>query len=169
MNLNLEKNSTHNRIIITGKGGAGKDFLRRKLEAKGWKYGVLYTSRPARTNEKYGTDYFFVTNEQFNDLKETSQLVESSVFAHGWQYGTALHIWETCNLFVMSPNSLRQVKEKFGLDNTFVIYLNTPEDVRRVRLSSRQDADSAERRLLTDKEDFENFKNYDIKITDPDF
>jgi guanylate kinase len=157
------------KIIITGKGGSGKDFLRKKLESKGWKYGILYTSRPARSNEKFGSDYYFVTDQQFNELKESSKLVESSQFAHGWQYGTGLLIWQSCNLFVMSPNSLRQVKEKFGLEDTFVIYLNTPEDVRRSRLSSRQDADSAERRLLSDKEDFLNFKDYDIVITDPNF
>lgn len=157
------------KIIIVGPGGSGKDFLRRKLESKGWKYGVLYTSRPARTNEKYGTDYFFVNDQQFNDLKEANQLVEFSVFAHGWQYGTAQHIWETCNLFVMSPNSLRQVKEKYGLSDIFVIYLNTPEDVRRERLAQRQDADSVDRRLRTDAEDFLNFSDFDIKITDPNF
>lgn len=168
MNLNLEKNS-NSKIICVGPGGSGKDFLRRKLESKGWKYGVLYTSRPARTNEKYGEDYFFVNDQQFNDLKEANQLVEFSIFAHGWQYGTAMHIWETCNLFVMSPNSLRQVKEKYGLSNTFVIYLNTPEDVRRERLAQRQDADSVDRRLKTDEEDFLNFSDYDIKIIDPNF
>lgn len=69
----------------------------------------------------------------------------------------------------MSPNSLRQIKDKFGLDDTFVIYLNTPEDIRRTRLTMRQDADGVERRLLTDKADFENFTDYDIKIIDPNF
>jgi guanylate kinase len=158
-----------NKIIIVGPGGSGKDFLRRKLESKGWKYGVLYTTRPMRTSEKFGTDYFFINDQQFNDLKETNQLVEASVFAHGWQYGTSLDTWENCNLFVMSPNSLRQIKNKFTLKDVFVIYLNTPEDVRRARLASRQDADSVERRLQTDREDFDNFLDYDITIVDPSF
>lgn len=158
-----------NKIIIVGPGGSGKDFLRKKLESKGWKYGVLYTTRPMRTNEKFGTDYFFINDQQFNDLKETNQLVESSIFAHGWQYGTSLDTWNNCNLFVMSPNSLRQIKEKFTLKDVFVIYLNTPQEERRKRLSARADADGVERRLGTDKADFENFTDYDITIVDPNF
>lgn len=168
MNLNSEKNTTH-KIVICGPGGSGKDFLRKKLENKGWKYGVLYTTRPMRSNEKFGTDYFFINDQQFNDLKESSQLVEASIFAHGWQYGTSLDTWNNCNLFVMSPNSLRQIKEKFTLADVFVIYLNTPEEVRRARLMSRQDADSVDRRLYTDNADFKDFSDFDIKIIDPNF
>ena len=158
-----------NKIILVGPGGSGKDYLRKKLENKGWKYGVLYTTRPMRATEKYGIDYFFVNDDQFNDLKETDQLVEHSTFAHGWQYGTSLDTWNNCNLFVMSPNSLRQIKEKFTLSDVFVIYLNTPEEMRRARLMSRQDADSVDRRLYTDKCDFESFVDFDIKIIDPNF
>jgi len=158
-----------NKIIIVGPGGSGKDYLRKKLESKGWKYGILYTTRPMRTNEKFGVDYFFINDQQFNDLKEANQLAECSIFAHGWQYGTSLDVWNSCNLFVMSPNSLRQIKEKFSLKDVFVIYLNTPEEVRRIRLAARQDADSVERRLSTDKADFELFEDFDIKIIDPNF
>lgn len=159
----------HSKIVIVGPGATGKDFLRKKLESKGWKYGVLFTTRPSRSNEKYGVDYYFVTDEQFNDMKETNQLVEHSTFAHGWQYGTSKLIWETHNLFVMSPNSLRQIKEQFGLEDAFVIYLNVPEEIRRSRLAARQDADGVERRLKTDREDFANFTDYDIVIADPNF
>jgi guanylate kinase len=158
-----------NKMILVGPGGSGKDYLRKKLENKGWKYGVLYTTRPMRAVEKYGVDYFFVNDQQFNDLKETSQLVENSTFANNWQYGTSLDTWSNCNLFVMSPNSLRQIKEQFTLNDVFVIYLNTPEEVRRARLMSRQDADSVDRRLYTDRVDFENFVDFDIKIIDHNF
>ena len=158
-----------NKLVIVGCGGSGKDFLRKKLEAKGWKYGVLYTTRPSRANEKFGVDYFFVNDQQFNDLKETQQLVESSIFATNWQYGTSLDTWNNCNLFVMSPNSLKQIKEKFTLRDVFVIYLNTPEEIRKQRLASRQDADSVERRLHTDRLDFADFKDFDIQIQDPNF
>lgn len=161
--------NTNNKIIIVGPGGSGKDYLRKKLESKGWKYGILYTTRPMRSSEKFGVDYYFVNDTQFNYMKETNQLVESSIFAHGWQYGTSLEVWESHNLFVMSPNSLKQIKEKFGLKDTFVIYLNTPEDVRRARLTLRQDADGVERRLTTDRLDFESFSDFDIKIIDPNF
>ena len=52
----------------------------------------------------------------------------------------------------------------------FVIYLDIDEDIRRKRISRRNDnQDSVERRILSDKEDFLFFKNYDMKISDPEF
>lgn len=164
--MNLDKNS---KIICCGPGGTGKDFLRKKLEYKGWKYGVLYTTRSARSNEKFGVDYFFINDQQFEDLKQTDQLVESSYFAEKWHYGTSLDVWNNSNLFIMSPNSLKQIKEKITLNNCFVIYLNVDKEIRRHRLISRQDADSVERRLKTDEEDFKDFKDFDIQIQDPNF
>jgi hypothetical protein len=41
--------------------------------------------------------------------------------------------------------------------------------MRRERLLRRSDAHDAERRLLADAIDFENFKDYDLRITNPDF
>ena len=40
------------KIILVGRGGSGKDFMRKKLEERGFKYCVSYTSRPKRENEK---------------------------------------------------------------------------------------------------------------------
>ena len=43
-------------------------------------------------------------------------------------------------------------------------------ETRRRRISNRNDNnDSVERRLESDEKDFQNFKKYDLKITDPDF
>ena len=54
--------------------------------------------------------------------------------------------------------------------STLVIYLAIPEEIRRERMNRRVgNADSVERRIASDRKDFENFTDYDIKITDPNF
>ena len=50
-----------------------------------------------------------------------------------------------------------------------IIYLDISEDFLIERLSQRNDADSAERRLISDREDFKFFNDFDIRITDPNF
>ena len=52
----------------------------------------------------------------------------------------------------------------------FVVYLDIDRDTRESRILGRQDKnDSVTRRLDADEIDFENFKDYDLRITDPEF
>jgi len=49
----------HKRTVLVGKAASGKDHFRKVLENKGFKYAVSYTTRPPRTGEVEGKDYFF--------------------------------------------------------------------------------------------------------------
>ena len=52
----------------------------------------------------------------------------------------------------------------------FVVYLDIDRRVRESRLLGRQDKnDSITRRLDADDIDFQEYKDYDLKITDPEF
>lgn len=54
--------------------------------------------------------------------------------------------------------------------NIFVVYLNIDEDIRKNRLLNRNDLnDSILRRVYADNQDFKDFKDYDMMITDPEF
>ena len=47
---------------------------------------------------------------------------------------------------------------------------NIPEEVRRERLLNRaMPGDTLERRLIADWEDFKDFTDYDVRISNPDF
>ena len=54
-----------NKIILCGKSGSGKDHMRKKLESRGYIYGISYTTRPARACEINGKDYFFINKDSF--------------------------------------------------------------------------------------------------------
>ena len=49
------------KIVLVGKAAAGKDFFRKRMMDKGFKFGVSCTTRPIRirANEKEGQDYYF--------------------------------------------------------------------------------------------------------------
>jgi guanylate kinase len=159
------------RIILVGKAGSGKDFMRRKLESRNFKYATSYTTRPAREGEVEGKDYFFITDEQAEQMIANGEFFEYVPF-NGWIYGTTLSQWNQENdesVFIMTPTGLSHVGPH-DRKECFVIFVDIDKDVRRERLLNRNmPGDSLERRIEADELDFDNFTNYDIRITNPDF
>jgi len=150
-----------NKIIIVGPGGSGKDYLRKKFEAKGFKFGVLHTSRPQRKEEDEGRDYFFRNKEFFLDNKE--MFVQVQTF-NDWFYGLSREEFLVKDLFILSPAGLAGLSLE-DKKNSFVIYLNPPIELRKQRLSARSDVDTVDRRIWADERDFSTFSEYDIMIT----
>lgn len=153
------------KIIIVGPGGSGKDFLRKKMVERGFSYGVSFTSRPSRENEKEGIDYFF-RKEDFFEI-EKNIFLELQIF-NGWFYGISRNEFEEKNLFILDPKGVKSLSKE-QREKSFVIYINPDEEIRLVRLKNRNDADSAERRLAADRDDFFEFCDYDIMIKNEDF
>lgn len=157
------------RIIICGPGASGKDHLKRKLINKGHRPSISYTTRPPRPGEIEGEDYFFITDREFLDMIADNKFREWNKFGDkGWYYGTTQEHFDQASLFVMTPSGIAALSED-ERSNTIIIYLDIPESVRRERLMKRKDADNAERRLHTDRVDFETFTSFDIRITNSDF
>jgi dephospho-CoA kinase len=68
----------------------------------------------------------------------------------------------------MTPSGVEKLRPE-DREDSHIIYLDIPEEIRRLRLLSRRDADDVERRLAADQADFLNFADYDEQITDPFF
>ena len=158
----------HKRIILVGRAASGKDHIRKKLEDRGFKYAVSYTTRPPRTSEVDGKDYIFISEEVAQKMIQNDEFYEYVEF-NGWLYGTSREQFETDDVFIMTPTGLSHVDE-VSRKQSFVIFIDIAEDVRRQRMLARDmPGDSVERRLEADRLDFENFSNYDIRITNHDF
>jgi guanylate kinase len=153
------------KIIIVGPGGSGKDYLRKKMVSRGFKYGVSFTSRPPREGEEEGVDYYYRDNDFFKNNSDV--FLELQEF-NGWKYGISKGEFSIKNLFILSPAGLRSLPVSFR-EESFVIYLNPPEEIRVKRLKERNDADSVERRLIADRKDFFEFSDYDIVVTNENF
>jgi guanylate kinase len=152
------------RIILVGKAASGKDYARKILEKKSYTYGISYTTRPPRADEKEGLDYFFVSVEKFQDMEALDLWYEYVVF-NGWYYGTTKsQFYENCNVFIMTPKGLSHLTEN-DRNESLVIYFEIKEDIRRERMNLRQgNADSVERRIEADNVDFTDFNDYDVLI-----
>jgi guanylate kinase len=71
-------------IVISGPSGAGKDTVVQLMKERGlpFHFVVTATTRPKRTNEVEGKDYFFVTKEEFARMIENNELIEYA-FVYG--------------------------------------------------------------------------------------
>jgi guanylate kinase len=153
------------KIVIVGRGGSGKDFLRRKFESRGFKYCVSHTSRPIRSGEVEGVDYKFTDVEFFSD--NILNFYEIDEF-NGWKYGTLIDDFKNANLFIMTPRGVNNIRPE-DRANCFVIFIDPDKETIRKRLLERRDADSADRRIEADDKDFFEFSNYDMRVTNHDF
>ena len=77
-------------IIFSAPSGAGKSSLIRKLIELGEKsieLSVSATTRLPREGEIHGKDYFFISDDEFNQMRENDAFLESAI-VHGFQYAT---------------------------------------------------------------------------------
>ena len=68
-------------IVISGPSGAGKDSVIRRLKERNlpMHFVVTATTRPPRSGEKDGVDYFFLTRDQFVRMIEQDELLEHTL------------------------------------------------------------------------------------------
>ena len=158
-----------NRVVLVGKAASGKDYMRKVLEGREFKYGISYTTRPPRDGEVEGKDYYFLTREDFLEKADQDFWYECVEF-NGWYYGSSNEQFhETCNLFIMTPHGVSLIREEDRV-NTTIFYVDIPRAIREIRLGERDmPGDSTARRIEADEKDFANFTDFDIRITNHDF
>ena len=77
-------------IIFSAPSGAGKSSLIRiliELGEKSIELSVSATTRLPREGEVHGKDYFFISDDEFNQMRENDAFLESAI-VHGFQYAT---------------------------------------------------------------------------------
>jgi guanylate kinase len=156
------------RLILVGKGGAGKDYARKMCEQWfGLTYQISYTTRHPREDEQDGIDYHFIPMRVFNRMINEDKWYEHVKF-NGWNYGTTREQFYTENsVFIMTPSGLSHLSSE-DREESLVIFLDIPKEERSERMYARKaNVDSVERRLQADEIDFVDFLDYDVKISDP--
>lgn len=158
---------------IMGKSATGKDTIYSKLkeEIKKIKGIVLYTTRPIRDNEKDGVEYHFIKNEKLEEFKRANKVIEYRTYKtiYGdWTYATIddgkINLKKRNYITIGTLDSYKKMKEYYGADKVFPIYIKVDAGIRLQRALNRENSqkspkyDELCRRFLADEEDFSEEK-----------
>ena len=161
-------------FVVMGKSASGKDTIfqelskRLKSEVKTF---VGYTTRPIRSGEENGREYYFVDTETLKQLTKEGKVIECRNYntVHGiWSYFTVddgqIDLKHNDYIFIGTLEAYNQMKAYFGSEALSPIYVEVEPGERLKRALKREEKQEipkyAElcRRYLADEEDFSDEK-----------
>ena len=160
-------------FYIMGKSSSGKDTIFKELKKRhpDLKTVVLYTTRPIRSGEKDGEDYFFVDEEVLKEMEEKNKIIEMRTYyteCGVWKYFTAddgqIDLNHNSYLVIGTLESFKDMCEYFGKECLVPIYIEVNDGLRLERALKREQSQDepkyAEmcRRFLADEKDFSEEK-----------
>ncbi|HHQ13843.1 MAG TPA: guanylate kinase [Chromatiales bacterium] len=163
-------------FVVSAPSGAGKTTLVRRLveQRPDLRFSVSYTTRPKREREVNGEDYFFVTPQEFERLRDSGELLEhASVF--GNSYGTSrrqvLDLLEsgTDVLLEIDWQGAAQVRANMPeCTSIFILPPSIPELERRLRGRGTDSEQVIERRLNEALDDISHWQEFDYVVVNDD-
>ena len=160
-------------FIISAPSGSGKTTLTNELLTlvPGLQFSISYTTRPPRGSEHHGREYFFITQQEFQDMIDRGEFLEyACVFGH--YYGTAKRFLEEARKsgrdLVLDIDVQGAAQVKAQMTEAVSIFILPPSrEVLEFRLRNRSQTehmdsqDVINRRLEGARKEIENFRNYD--------
>lgn len=161
------KLKTKNIICILGKSASGKDTILREIikTNKNVKYAISTTSRPPRSNEVQGREYFFVTDYIFNEMIVNGDFIEERKYKtqNGiWQYGLSYKAINTEDTYIgiVDYKGYCELKRALGEEIVHGVYIIADMKERVNRALHREELIRDEqyleifRRFTKDEQDF---------------
>lgn len=166
-------------VVLSGPSGSGKSTIVNRLVAESpvkLIKMISATTRPIRINETHGEDYYFLSDDEFQQKREAGGFVEcEEVHSSGFWYGT-LHEelrraeaeggWAFLEIDVKGALC---VMEQYP--NAITIFLKTPsEEVFENRLRARgtESEEVIQRRLRTAREELKSADRYRYQVCNDD-
>ena len=167
-----------NLIIFAAPSGAGKSSLINGMIEKdkdSYELSISATTRSPREGETHGKDYFFISDEEFNKLKENGAFIENAE-VHGHQYGTLKSFIEEkleigINVILdIDVQGFNQIKET--LKDTISIFIIPPsmEELKKRLIMRGLDSDDViKKRLVNAKTELKSAELFDYIVLNKDF
>jgi guanylate kinase len=158
--------------IVSAPSGAGKTTLLKRLLAAdpGLRFSISYTTRPPRTQESHGKEYFFVSKEKFLQIRDQGGLLEW-VEQFDYFYGTSRdYVFQSLAegygiVFDIEVRGAKALKKKFPYA-TFIFILPPSLEILEQRLQDRGELAPEElsRRLAQGRGDVGEAHWYDYLV-----
>ena len=144
-------------IILVAPSGAGKTTLARRLlnDFPNMKFSVSATTRPPRSHEIHGKDYFFISPEEFDNAVSSNEFLEWEEFYGGKRYGSLVGEVEKelkkgyFILFDIEVKGAMNIKSRYG-EEALAIFIKPPSDkilIERLKNRGTESQESLQLRL----------------------
>ena len=165
-------------IILSSPSGAGKSTLTRRLLDwdPSFRFSVSATTRPPRSGEEHGRDYFFLERAEFENLVETGGMLEhAEVF--GNFYGSPRQPVEEAIegghdvLFDIDWQGGQQVRNSALGKHVLSIFILPPsiaELERRLRSRGQDSDDVISGRMEKSRDEISHWAEYDYVLVNRD-
>jgi guanylate kinase len=159
-------------VVLSSPSGGGKTTICRKIlnKHKDYLYSISATTRKKRKNEKEGRDYFFLSANQFNQVRKKHGFVEWAQ-VHGEYYGTLKESVDQAEregktaLFVLDVQGGMAIKKKYP--ESVLIFLLPPslEELKKRLIQRGTDrADEIDKRLKIALKEMKFWSKYDYVV-----
>ena len=168
-------------FVISGPSGSGKSTLLARLVARRSLRRLLVksvslTTRPKRSKERQGRDYFFVSRIEFKRLLARKKILESTRYL-GYDYGTPVSILNQAQeksrslLLCLDLKGALNIKRLYP-QRTVLIFVQPPSvDELRSRIRKRCSKTSGrevDRRLNLARREMTQAARYDYRVMNED-
>ena len=172
--MNSEGNRIGKIIILVAPSGSGKTTMADRLlrDFEEIRFSVSATTRSPRKHEIHGTDYYFLSEEAFQQKIDSGEFLEWEEFYNGIRYGTLKSDVDRIRnngftvLLDIEVLGATNIKKIYGVE-ALAIFLKTPSlDVLRQRLKARgtETEESLNARLDRAKKELKYEDRFDVTI-----
>lgn len=162
-------------IVISGPSGVGKTTIVHKVrEELNAIFSVSATTRPKSESETDGVDYYFITPDRFEAMRQSGAFLEHAEVFHCHRYGTLKDPVEQVlgegKLMLLDIDVQGGVQVHKNMPDSLRFFILPPSEeelLRRLTARGRDDADSIERRFSEAKQEIKFARNsgaYDFFI-----
>lgn len=159
----------HRLFVLLGSSGSGKTAAIEYLEReKNVQRIISYTTRNPRPGERNGTDYHFISEEQFNRMKRDGTFCEHTVYGTH-QYGSTLPdirkaLQNSHAVMALDACGALSVKAAFGRQVTLVYLNRDKESLLRALLRRGLPEDETVNRILALSDEKKNAVLCDVVL-----
>lgn len=162
-------------VVISGPSGAGKGTIYSKvIVATGMKRSVSVTTRKPREGEVEGVDYYFRTEEQYQQMIAAGEFLETAAVYKNY-YGTPkAPVFENLDngfdvLFEVDIHGAKSIKKKYP--DAVLIFIMPPSfEILEQRLRNRgtENAQSLKTRLGSARRELGKYEMFDYIVFNDD-
>lgn len=159
-------------VVISAPSGGGKSTLVKRLVASdpNVRPSISYTTRPRRSGERDGRDYFFVSEEQFKRMIADGEFVEwaevfGNLYGTSWKQLRAAQEGGKDILLNIDVQGHRQVRERLPeAVSVFVLPPSFQELDRRLRRRHLDRPKVIQDRLAAARKEITHWPEYDYLV-----